>query len=113
MGALVTAELASTLPKSGGVYAFLREAFSPLLGFLWGWAMFWTMHTGVIAAISLVFARYLGYFVPLGDVGTKGVAISAVVLLSAVNYVGVKHGSNLQAAFTWVKVLAPAVSVGG
>ncbi len=106
MGALVTAELASTLPKSGDVYAFLREAFSPLLGFLWGWAMFWTMHTGVIAAISLVFARYLGYFVPLGDVGTKGVAISAVVLLSAVNYAGVKHGSNLQAAFTWVKVVA-------
>ncbi len=106
MGALVTAELASTLPESGGVYAFLREAFSPVLGFLWGWAMFWTMHSGIIAVISVVFARYVGFFVPLGDLGTKGVAISAILLLSAVNYAGVKHASNLQAAFTWVKVFA-------
>ena len=106
MGALVTAELASTLPKSGGVYAFLKEAFSPLLGFLWGWAMFWTMHSGIIAAISMVFARFVAFFVPLGDMGTKGVAITAILVLSAVNYAGVKHGSNLQAAFTWVKLLA-------
>jgi len=106
LGALVTAELASTLPESGGVYAFLREAFSPVLGFLWGWAMFWTMHSGIIAVISVVFARYVGFFLPLGDLGTKGVAISAILVLSAVNYAGVKHASNLQAAFTWVKVSA-------
>ncbi len=106
MGALVMAELASTFPESGGVYAFLREAYSPVLGFLWGWAMFWTMHSGVIAVISVVFARYVGFFVPLGDLGTKGVAIGAILLLSAVNYSGVKHASNLQALFTWVKVLA-------
>jgi APA family basic amino acid/polyamine antiporter len=105
-GALVTAELASTLPESGGVYAFLRESFGPWLGFLWGWAMFWTMHTGIIAAIATVFARYVGYFVPLDAGGTRGVAIAAILVLSAVNYRGVRHGSVLQTVFTAGKLLA-------
>jgi len=105
-GALVSAELASTFPESGGVYAFLREAFGPWLGFLWAWAMFWTMHTGIIAAIATVFARYVGYFTPLGDMGTKGVAMAAVLVLSAVNYRGVRHGSVLQTVFTAGKLLA-------
>ncbi|MGD8319393.1 MAG: amino acid permease, partial [Gemmatimonadota bacterium] len=48
-GALVSAELSAAFPESGGVYAFLREAYGPWLGFLWAWAMFWTMHTGIIA----------------------------------------------------------------
>ncbi len=67
-GALVCAELASTFPESGGVYVYLRESFSPALGFLWGWAMFWTMHSGIIAAIAVICARYLGFFVDLGPV---------------------------------------------
>ena len=49
-GALVCAELASTFTQTGGVYVYLKEAFSPALGFLWGWAMFWVMHSGIIAA---------------------------------------------------------------
>jgi APA family basic amino acid/polyamine antiporter len=105
-GALVTAELASTFTESGGVYVFLREAFSPLMGFLWGWAMFWTMHSGIIGAIAVVFARYLGYFLPLGPVGIKVAAIGAILFLSWVNYLGVREGSNLQTAFTAAKVLA-------
>ncbi|MFC1660373.1 APC family permease [Gemmatimonadota bacterium] len=105
-GALVAAELASTFTESGGVYVYLREAFSPLLGFLWGWAMFWTMHTGIIAAIAMVFARYLGYFFPLGPVGTQLAAVAAILFLSWVNYLGVREGSNLQTAFTAAKVLA-------
>src|SRR3982751_828443 len=48
-GALIAAELASAYPRAGGVYVFLSEAFSPGIAFLWGWAMFWTMHTGIIA----------------------------------------------------------------
>jgi APA family basic amino acid/polyamine antiporter len=102
----VTAELASTLPEAGGVYAFLREAFGPWLGFLWGWAMFWTMHSGIIAAIATVFARYLGYFVALGDAGTKVAGVGAVLVLSAINYVGVRQGSVLQTVFTAGKLLA-------
>lgn len=105
-GALVCAELASTFPESGGVYVFLREAFSPALGFLWGWAMFWTMHTGIIAAIAVVFARYLGTLMPLGPAASKAVAVAAIVTLTAVNVVGVRQGSNLQTALTALKVLA-------
>jgi APA family basic amino acid/polyamine antiporter len=111
-GALVAAELASTFPESGGVYAYLREAFSPLVGFLWGWAMFWTMHTGIIAAIAMVFARYLAYFIPLGSVGMKAAAALAILLLSWVNYLGVKQGSNLQTAFTVAKVVAIILMIG-
>jgi APA family basic amino acid/polyamine antiporter len=111
-GALVAAELASTFPESGGVYAYLREAFSPLVGFLWGWAMFWTMHTGIIAAIAMVFARYLAYFIPLGSVGMKVAAALSILLLSWVNYLGVKQGSNLQTAFTVAKVVAIILMIG-
>jgi len=111
-GALVVAELASIFVESGGVYVYLREAFSPLIGFLWGWAMFWTMHTGIIAAIATVFARYLAYFVPLDDLGIKVVAVGAILFLSWVNYLGVKQGSNLQTAFTAAKVLAILLMIG-
>ena len=48
-GAMVCAELASAFPQTGGVYVFMRDTFSPLAGFLWGWAMFWSMHTGIVA----------------------------------------------------------------
>jgi len=105
-GALVCAELSSALPRTGGVYVFLREIYSPALGFLWGWAMFWSMHTGIAAAIATVFARYAAYFVPMGNMALRGVAIGAILVLSFVNYFGVKFGSRVQTAFTVVKVLA-------
>lgn len=105
-GALVCAELASAFPRTGGVYVFLREIYSPALGFLWGWAMFWAMHTGILAAIAMVFARYAGYFVPMGDVGLRATAIGAVAALSLVNYWGVSLGSRVQTAITAIKVLA-------
>jgi APA family basic amino acid/polyamine antiporter len=106
IGSLVAAELASAYPKGGGVYVFLKEAFSPALGFLWGWAMIWSMHSGIVAAISVVFARYVGYFVPLGDVGLRLVSIGAILVLSAVNIVGVQYGSAVQTLFTSFKLLA-------
>src|SRR3954469_11983122 len=84
-GALIAAELSSAYPKAGGVYVFLSESLSPGVAFLWGWAMFWTMHTGIIAAIATVFARYASFFVQVGDAGTRVIAVGAVVLLSAVN----------------------------
>ncbi len=111
LGALVCAELASTFTQSGGVYVYLKEAFSPAVGFLWGWAMFWIMHSGIIAAIAVIFARYVDYFVPLGDLGTKLVAIACIMVLSAVNYVGVKHGSALQSIITLAKILAIALMI--
>src|SRR5881398_4151715 len=83
-GASICAELTSAFPRTGGVYVFLREMFSPAAGFLWGWAMFWSMHSGIIAAIAVVFARYAGYVVPLGPAGTKAVAIGVIGLLSGI-----------------------------
>jgi len=105
-GSLVCAELASAFPQTGGVYIFLKEAYSPAVAFLWGWAMFWSVHSGIIAAIGVVFARYVGFFVPLGDLGIRATAVGGVLLLSAVNYLGVKHGSALQTALSVGKVLA-------
>jgi APA family basic amino acid/polyamine antiporter len=105
-GALVCAELASAFPRTGGVYVFLKEEFSPAVGFLWGWAMFWSMHSGIVAAIAVVFARYAGYFLPLGGAGVRLTAIAAIAVLSAVNYLGVREGSALQTTFTIGKVFA-------
>ncbi|MEX2178128.1 MAG: amino acid permease [Gemmatimonadaceae bacterium] len=106
IGALVTAELSSAYPKTGGVYVFLREAYSPAVAYLWGWAMFWTMHSGIIAVIATIFARYLGHFLELGEAGTRAAAVGSIVVLSAVNYVGVRWGSALQTFFTAIKLLA-------
>jgi APA family basic amino acid/polyamine antiporter len=105
-GALVCAELASAFPRTGGVYVFLREAYSPAVGFLWGWAMFWSMHTGIIAAIAVVFARYTAVFVPLDDTGLRVVAVGVILVLSGINVLGVRHGGLVQNAFTAAKVLA-------
>jgi len=110
-GALVCAELSSIFTRSGGVYVYLKEAYSPAVGFLWGWAMFWTMHSGIIAAIATVCGRYTAYFVELDDNGIKAVGIAMIVLLSAVNYAGVRQGSQLQTLFTVGKIIAIAVII--
>jgi APA family basic amino acid/polyamine antiporter len=110
-GALVCAELSSAFPRTGGVYVFLRETYSPAAGFLWGWAMFWSIHTGITAAIATVFARYAGYFVPMGDGALRAVAIAAIAVLSLVNYLGVRFGSGVQTALTFVKVAAVAAII--
>ncbi len=105
-GSLVCAELSSALPRTGGVYIFLKETLSPACGFLWGWAMFWSAHSGIIAASSVIFARYVAFFIPLDD---RSVAIAGIVVLSLVNYLGVRQGSRLQAAVTISKVAAIAL----
>jgi basic amino acid/polyamine antiporter, APA family len=110
-GALVCAELASAFPQTGGLYVFLRETFSPLAGFLWGWAMFWSMHTGIIAAIATVFARYTGHFLELGDAGVRIVAVAVILALSALNYVGVRGGTRVQTTLTVAKVTAIAAII--
>ena len=107
-GALVCAELSSAFPRTGGVYVFLREAYSPAVGFLWGWAMFWSMHSGIIAAIATVFARYATVFV---GIDPRFIAVAVIVLLSAVNYVGVRHGGLVQNVFTAAKLLAIGVII--
>src|SRR5437762_8010577 len=105
-GASICAELSSAMPRTGGVYVFLREMFSPAAGFLWGWAMFWSMHSGIIAAIAMVFGRYFATIVPLGDFGIRLTAVGSIVVLSAINYAGVKPGSSVQTALTIMKIAA-------
>jgi APA family basic amino acid/polyamine antiporter len=106
LGAQVCAELASAYPRTGGVYVFLREIYTPALGFLWGWAMFWSMHSGIAAAVATVFARYAGIFLNLDDTGTRLLAVSAILFLSAINYAGTRTGSRFQAIITGVKLSA-------
>jgi len=105
-GASICAELTSAYPRTGGVYVFLREMFSPAIGFLWGWAMFWSMHSGIIAAIAMVFGRYASTLVPMGDLGIRLTAVGGILVLSAVNYLGVRPGSALQTGLTIAKVAA-------
>lgn len=105
-GASICAELTSACPRTGGVYVFLRDMFSPAAGFLWGWAMFWSMHSGIIAAIAMVFGRYAATIVPMGDLGIRLTAVSGILVLSAINYFGVKPGSAVQTGLTIAKVAA-------
>jgi basic amino acid/polyamine antiporter, APA family len=112
LGALVCAELAAVFPSTGGVYVFFRQIFSPALGFLWGWGMFWVMHSGIIAAIAVILARYAGYFVPLSEWGTRAVAMAAILGLSWINYFGVRTGSAVQVALTTAKIAAVVVISG-
>src|SRR5437667_3252323 len=111
-GASICAELSSAMPRTGGVYVFLREMFSPAAGFLWGWAMFWSMHSGIIAAIAMVFGRYAATIVPMGDAGIRFTAIGGIVVLSANNYVGVRPGSAVQTGLTVSKIAAIIVLLG-
>jgi len=105
-GALVCAELASIFAQSGGVYVYLKEAYSPSIGFLWGWAMFWSAHSGIIAAISVIFSRYVSYLLPMSAAMVKIVSIAAILILSAINYRGVKQGSSFQTLMTLGKLMA-------
>ena len=103
-GALTYAELGALLPKAGGVYVFLSEGFGDIVGFLYGWAYFLVVNTGGIAALSVAFATYLGYFIPLNFLGIKIVSISGIVILTYINITGVKSGGIFSDIFTILKL---------
>lgn len=107
-GALSVAELGAMYPKAGGQYVYLREAYGPLWGFLYGWTAFAVIMTATIAAVAVGFASYLGYVVPLSETGVKIVAISSIAVLTAVNSLGVKLGSSIQNILTFLKIAALA-----
>jgi APA family basic amino acid/polyamine antiporter len=110
--ALVCAELSHRFPETGGVYVFLKQIYSPALGFLWGWTMFFVMHSGILAAIAVVLARYAGYFFGFGDLGIRLLAIGAILFVSVIQYLGVKAGSAVQVTLTTAKVCAIALLCG-
>ena len=123
-GAATAAEIAAMMPRAGGQYVFLRDIYSPLFGFLFGWAMFLVVQTGTIAAVSVAFAKFLGVFLPgiaadaylVAPIRLRGYAVSLstqqlvamalIVSLTAVNMLGLKFGKWIQNSFTFTKTAA-------
>ena len=123
-GALSYGELAAAMPKAGGQYVYIKEAFGPLYGFLYGWTLFAVIQTGTIAAVAVAFAKFTGVFFPVisGDnylfqagflkVSSQQVlAIFLIIFLSLYNFRNVKAGAFLQNIFTVSKVLALLILV--
>lgn len=94
------------MPRVGGGYAYLRDAFGPLAGFLYGWTLLLIMATGAIAAVAVTFARYFTALAGLPEGWITPIAISAILLLSFINYLGVRPGAVTQNLFTLLKLAA-------
>ncbi|HET6892272.1 MAG TPA: amino acid permease [Pyrinomonadaceae bacterium] len=124
-GALCCAELAAMMPRAGGQYVFLREAYNESLGFLFGWSLFLVIQTGTIAAVAVAFARFFGvlwppvsennYLVaPVHLIGgyaislstAQAVAVLMILFLTATNITGLKTGKLIQNTFTFTKTAA-------
>ncbi|MEQ1832129.1 MAG: amino acid permease [Candidatus Eisenbacteria bacterium] len=104
-GALVLTELAVRHPKTGGLYVFIREGFGNAWAFTFGWANLWVIKPTVIASIVSVFALYFCQIIGWGKPAEFGVGCAAIVLLTFVNYLGVKEGAGTQSLFTTAKLL--------
>jgi len=107
-GALTFAELGGMIPRAGGMYVYLSEAYGTLVGFLFGWAYFLVVNTGGIAALSIAFATYLGFFVPLSPTEIQIAAITGLASVTALNVFGVKIGGLFSDVFTVLKLLGIA-----
>ena len=123
-GALSCAELAAMMPRAGGQYVFLREAYGPSIGFLFGWAMFLVIQTGTIAAVAVAFANFMGVLIPaissdnyliepralggyaIGLSTNQLIAMAMILLLTATNLSGLKTGKLIQNTFTFTKTAA-------
>ena len=92
-GALTIAELAGALPRSGGVFAYILEAFGPLPAFLFGWSELAVIRASALGAIATIFAEYLGYFFPLTPMQVRILAAVAVVAVGLLNYLGVSRAA--------------------
>ncbi len=106
-GALAFAELSAAYPQAGGAYVFLREAYGPLVAFLFGWTLFLVVDSGAIATLVVAFSsRYLPFFFSLSPIAQKAIAVMLVAVLAGANYVGVRWGANLQNGLTAIKFAA-------
>lgn len=111
IGAFVFAELGRRRPTVGGGYAYLREAFGPLAGFMYGWALLLVMATGAIAAVAMTFSSYLGSLMGWPTSWQPAVAASGIVVLTLINIRGVRPAAWTQNAFTVLKLAAVAALV--
>jgi APA family basic amino acid/polyamine antiporter len=105
-GAFAFAELGSVLPRAGGPYVYLRSAFHPLAGFLYGWALLFMIEGGGIAAIAIIFAQYALRVTGSETAQATPLAIAAIVTVSAINCFGVKPGSRVLNVFVLLKMAA-------
>jgi len=103
-GALSVAELGAAMPRAGGQYVYLNEAYGPLWGYLYGWSAVAVINTASIAAVGVAFSEYLGFFFPISDASIKGIAVVTIVLLTIINIVDVKSGARFQNLFTLSKL---------
>ncbi|MFT3910708.1 MAG: amino acid permease [Ferruginibacter sp.] len=114
-------ELSSMFPKAGGQYVYLKEAFNPLAGFLYGWSFFAVIQTATIAAVGVAFSKFAGYFIPALEVTDSNiifqlgsfkvypaqlVSIVLIIFLTYINTKGVKGGKTIQTTFTVVKLVS-------
>ena len=104
LGALSAAELGAAMPNAGGIYVYLSRAYGPLWGYLYGWSSGVVINPASIAAIALGFATYVGFFFPLGDGGTRAVAVASIVGLTVLNSLGVRPGAVTQNVLTLTKI---------
>ena len=103
-GALSVAELGAAMPRAGGQYVYLSEAYGPVWGYLYGWSAVAVINTASIAAVGVAFSEYLRFFFPITDVSIKGIAVATIVLLTIINILDVKSGARFQNLFTISKL---------
>jgi APA family basic amino acid/polyamine antiporter len=111
IGAFIYAELADRMPKVGGQYAYLRDAYHPAIGFLSGWASLLVIGSGGAAAVAVTFAKYFREFAS-SAIPENIIAVLVVVALTLINCLGVRMGSGVQSLFMVLRILAIALVVG-
>src|SRR6266550_1374388 len=111
VGAFVYAELAALRPRVGGQYAYLRDAYHPIVAFLYGWTLLLVVQTGGMAGAAIIFGRYFCELFDL-SISEQVVATVALAILTAVNCLGVRAGSNVQSALMLIKLIAIALLIG-
>jgi basic amino acid/polyamine antiporter, APA family len=102
-GALAIAELGGMMPSNGGLYRYLTEAYSPLVGFLSGWSTFLILYSGALAWVAVGFSMTLGYFVPLSPWSSRAVSVTVLAFFAAVNVTGLRPGAVAQDLLTVLK----------
>jgi APA family basic amino acid/polyamine antiporter len=111
IGAFVYAELAALRPRVGGQYAYLRDAYHPIVAFLYGWTLLLVVQTGGMAGAAIIFGRYFCELFGL-SISEQVVATLALAILTAVNCLGVRAGSNVQSGLMLIKLVAIVVLIG-
>jgi APA family basic amino acid/polyamine antiporter len=111
-GALTFGELGSLFPKAGGIYVFLKEAYGGWLGFLYGWAYLLIITSGSIAVLSLAFAYYLSFFIPMGQSGKLITGISVIITVTTLNVFRAKFGEIFSNIFTGLKLIGILIIIG-